>query len=192
MEDTIREAKAQMRRQVRAEVNRMTPEERISASASARTRLTAQPQWQGSKSVLFFAPVPGELDIWPLLEPALKEGKCVCLPRFEEGRDHYVACRIGNGSSHVKAGRFGIREAADSCEELSLNRLDLILVPGVAFDSRGCRLGRGKGFYDQLLATACGLTCGVAFDQQIVREIPVEAHDVHVNCILTPSRWFEV
>jgi len=191
MEDTIREAKAQMRRQVRAEVNRMTLEERISASASARTRLTAQPQWQESKSVLFFAPVPGELDIWPLLEPALKEGKCVCLPRFEEGRDHYVACRIGNGSSHVKAGRFGIREAADSCEELSLNRLDLILVPGVAFDLQGRRLGRGKGFYDQMLASVRGTTCGVAFDEQIVETVPVEPHDIHLNCILTPTRWIQ-
>jgi len=75
---------------------------------------------------------------------------------------------------------------------LSLNRLDFILVPGVAFDLQGRRLGRGKGFYDQILAVVRGTVCGVAFDQQITPEIPVEPHDAVVNCILTPTRWIEL
>jgi 5-formyltetrahydrofolate cyclo-ligase len=66
------------------------------------------------------------------------------------------------------------------------------LVPGVAFDLHGRRLGRGKGFYDRLLADVRGKTCGVAFDEQIVREVPVEPHDSDVNCILTPTRWIEL
>jgi 5-formyltetrahydrofolate cyclo-ligase len=192
MENAIREAKAQLRRQVRAELNKLSPEERAAASAAARARLANQPQWRDTKSVLFFAPMAGELDIWPLLEETLGGDKAVCLPRFDEERNSYIACRVENTGGHVKAGRFGIREAGDACQEISLNRLDLILVPGVAFDLRGRRLGRGKGFYDQLLATAGGLTCGVAFDQQIVREIPIEPHDEYVNCILTPSRWIEL
>jgi 5-formyltetrahydrofolate cyclo-ligase len=70
--------------------------------------------------------------------------------------------------------------------------LDFILVPGVAFDLSGRRLGRGKGYYDRLLKQTRGTTCGVAFDEQIVGEIPVEPHDLNVNCILTPTRWIEV
>ena len=192
MEHGIKEAKTELRRQVRAAVNLISDEAKAVLSAQARQRLLEQPKWEGAKSVLFYAPMFGELDVWPLLEPALAEGKSAALPRFDEERQAYVACRIRNGKGDIVTGRFGIREAAEDCEELSLNRLDLILVPGVAFDPRGRRLGRGKGYYDQLLAAARGPTCGVAFDQQIVREIPVEAHDVHVNCILTPSRWFEV
>ncbi|MEY2466031.1 MAG: 5-formyltetrahydrofolate cyclo-ligase, partial [Verrucomicrobiota bacterium] len=69
--------------------------------------------------------------------------------------------------------------------------LDLILVPGVAFELHGRRLGRGKGFYDRLLADMRGTTCGVAFDEQIVAEIPVEPHDVHLDYLLTPTRWIE-
>ena len=75
---------------------------------------------------------------------------------------------------------------------VSLNRLDFILVPGVAFDLHGRRLGRGRGYYDILLAKVRGTTCGVAFDEQIVREVPVEPHDSDVNCILTPTRWIEL
>ena len=76
-----------------------------------------------------------------------------------------------------------------TCAPALLNSLDLVLVPGVAFDLHGRRLGRGKGYYDQLLAGVCGTTCGVAFDEQIVREVPLEPHDVLMNCILTPTRW---
>src|SRR5204863_2517253 len=94
--------------------------------------------------------------------------------------------------SDLKIGRFGIREPAEHCPPISLNRLDFILVPGVAFDLTGRRLGRGKGFYDQLLAAVSGTTCGVAFDEQIVREIPVAPHDIRVNCILTPTRWLQL
>ena len=75
------------------------------------------------------------------------------------------------------------------CEPAPLNRLDLVLVPGVAFDAQGRRLGRGKGFYDRLLAKVRGHKCGVAFDVQIVSGLPEEPHDVRVDSILTPSRW---
>jgi len=71
-------------------------------------------------------------------------------------------------------------------------RLDLALVPGVAFDLNGHRLGRGKGYYDRLLAMLTGPACGVAFDQQIVSQVPNEPHDVRLSCILTPTRWHDV
>ncbi|MBP9903534.1 MAG: 5-formyltetrahydrofolate cyclo-ligase, partial [Verrucomicrobia bacterium] len=72
-----------------------------------------------------------------------------------------------------------------------LNRLDLVLVPGVAFDPRGGRLGRGQGYYDRLLAGVRGTKCGVAFDEQIVDAVPVGPLDIRLNCILTPTRWIE-
>ena len=95
-------------------------------------------------------------------------------------------------SRDLKTGQFGIREPADACPLIPLNRLDFVLVPGVAFDLQGRRLGRGKGYYDRLLAEVRGKTCGVAFDEQIVEELPLEPHDVLVNCILTPTRWIEL
>ncbi|HTG44362.1 MAG TPA: 5-formyltetrahydrofolate cyclo-ligase, partial [Verrucomicrobiae bacterium] len=73
--------------------------------------------------------------------------------------------------------------------EAPLNRLDFVLVPGVAFDSTGRRLGRGRGFYDQLLAGVTGIKCGVALDEQIVEKLPTEAHDIAMDYILTPTRW---
>ena len=84
-----------------------------------------------------------------------------------------------------------MREPAAHCAEVPLNRLDLVLVPGVAFDARGGRLGRGKGFYDRLLAAVRGTKCGVAFDEQIVDAVPNGPLDIRLNCILTPTRLIE-
>jgi len=115
----------------------------------------------------------------------------MALPRFDSSRNSYIASRIQEPETELRPGKFGIREPVEGCEEVALKRLDLILAPGLAFDLHGRRLGRGKGIYDRLLATASGTSCGVAFDEQIVGGIPVEEHDIHVNRILTPTRWIE-
>jgi 5-formyltetrahydrofolate cyclo-ligase len=136
--------------------------------------------------------MPEEVDLWPLAESALAAGKAVALPRFDLSLGAYGAARILDIAQDVKVGQFGIREPGPECAPMPLNRLDLILVPGLAFDLHGCRLGRGKGFYDRLLAAVCGTTCGVAFEEQMVPQVPVEPHDIKVNCIVAPTRWIEL
>jgi 5-formyltetrahydrofolate cyclo-ligase len=152
MQSSIAEAKASLRQEVRAALDRLGAEERRLASERARTLLERQPQWIKAERIVFFAPMPDEVDLWPLAGSALAAGKQVALPRFTKERNGYIACRVHNLEQDLQIGRYGIREPLDRCGELQLNRLDLMLVPGVAFDLRGRRLGRGKGFYDQLLA----------------------------------------
>jgi len=191
MEISAQFAKKELRAKVLASLRQLSPAEREAAGAQARSLLREQPIWKQARSVLLFAPLPDELDVWPLLAAALSAGKTVALPRFDSQTNGYVASQVQNLVDDVKIGRFGIREPTEKCSQIALNRLDFILVPGVAFDMQGRRLGRGKGFFDRLLAVVRGTTCGVAFDEQIVREIPVAPHDVHVNRILTPTRWVE-
>lgn len=185
----IRDSKAALRTQIRAHLEKMPAAERATASTEICLRLKDQEIWKSARSILFYAPLPEEPDIWPLLDDAFALGKTVALPRFAAEQKRYAACRIQNTHVDLQSGRFGIREPTNLCAKISLNELDLILVPGIAFDLNGHRLGRGKGFYDHLLALVRGLTCGVAFDQQIVSEIPIEPHDVRLSCILTPTRW---
>jgi 5-formyltetrahydrofolate cyclo-ligase len=191
MQNTIREAKQALRKQVRAELARMAPGDRVAASAQARALLAAQAVWKTAREILFFAPLPEEVDVWPLLIEALSAGKRVALPRFVAETRTYEARLIRDPTTDLKAGHFGIREPASHCAQIRSSHLDLILVPGVAFDLLGHRLGRGRGYYDQLLGLMPGTTCGVAFEKQIVNCVPVEPYDVRLNFILTPQRWIE-
>src|SRR5258706_1101952 len=170
MADLIQDSKQALRRRIREQLKLMTAERRNADSKKARALLTSQPRWSAAQSVLFFAPTAEELDVWPLLSDALAAGKRAALPRFVAPTGEYVACEILDPAADLQTGQFGIREAATQCAQISINALDLVLVPGVAFDVQGRRLGRGKGFYDRLLTAMRGTACGVAFDEQIVRD----------------------
>ena len=103
---------------------------------------------------------------------SLAAGKIAILPQFDAATQNYVARRVQNLRDEIVAGQFRVREPKPDCEKIPLNKIDLVLVPGVAFDLRGNRLGRGRGFYDRLLAEIRGVKCGVAFDEQVVDEVP--------------------
>ena len=187
----IVESKATLRKEVRERIKALAPDQRAALSGRACALLQRQTIWEETPLIFFYAPLPDEVNVWPLIGDALAAGKTVALPRFDERTGQYVACEIQDTVRDITEGKFGIHEPGAHCIAVPPNRLDLVLVPGVAFDLQGRRLGRGKGFYDQMLASVRGTTCGVAFDEQIVDTIPVEPHDVHLNCILTPTRWSE-
>ena len=155
-------------------------------------RLKEQTFWQKAASILFFAPIPDEVDVWPLLEETVAGGKIGALPRFDPGSNDYVACRVRHPQDEIGPGQFGIREPTAVCPEIPLERLELILVPGVAFDLHGHRLGRGRGYYDRLLPEISGIKCGVAFDEQIVEMVPAGRHDVRMDFVLTPTRYVKM
>lgn len=191
MQVDVQHAKASLRASMRARLKGMPPAVRTAASHSLEAQLKRQSVWKSASAILFFAALPDEPDTWSLLAEALLAGKTVALPRFSSRTHSYGVGVVRNLEADVQSGQFGIREPGVSCPEIPLNRLDLVLVPGVAFDARGGRLGRGKGFYDRLLSAVNGTKCGVAFDEQIVEAVPVVPLDVRVNCILTPTRWIE-
>jgi 5-formyltetrahydrofolate cyclo-ligase len=177
--------KAALREQIRNALQKMSPALRMAESIELCGRL--EPQLQSARTILFFAPLPDEPDVWPLLEKLLPTKKICALPAFDPATQTYSARRVRNLVTDLAVGNFGIREPATGCPEVALGDLDLILVPGVAFDLGGRRLGRGKGFYDRLLANARGIKCGIAFDVQIVKAVPVEIHDMRMNFIVTPT-----
>ena len=174
---------------MRAALRQIPACDRAISSAHACALLRVQAQWRAAQSILFFAPLPEELDVWPLMIEALAAGKRAALPRFMPAAQGYVACQILDPVADLELGQFGIREPRCRCARFESKQLDLILVPGLAFDLQGGRLGRGKGYYDKLLEALRGSTCSVAFDQQVLDEIPMAPHDMRLDCILSPTRW---
>jgi 5-formyltetrahydrofolate cyclo-ligase len=167
------------------EILRALPQaERPGKSRLICEAIARMPEWQASRAVCFFAPLPGEPDVG-LLHPG---GRRVCYPRVNGGAlDLYFVDDPGA----MEVSPWGIREpkpdaarAAKPCE------IDLILVPGIAFSPGGGRLGRGAGFYDRLLARPGwhAKKIGVCFDCQLVDRLPVESHDHEVDCVVTESK----
>ena len=190
MSGSVTEEKKQWRRRLREAVGALAPGQRQEESRQLRERLRELPVWSQARAVLFYHPKPDEPDLWPLASEAAEEGREVALLRFAPDRQRYVPCVVRPGRPEdLTAGPYGVTEPAPGCPELDANRLDLILVPGVGFSFDGARLGRGKGFYDRVLSGVPGFKCGVAFECQWIATLPVEAHDVLLNGILTPGGW---
>jgi len=184
--------KTKLRAEMRGGLKYLSSEKRAADSTKIRGLLPRQPFWKTAATVLFFAPLPDEPDLWPLLEETLTAGKIVALPRFDADNQFYTPRRVSGLHAELVLGRFGIREPAAHCVAIPLDDLDLVLVPGIAFDPHGYRLGRGQGFYDRLLAGVRGIKCGMAFDEQMVQKMPAETFDVRMDFILTPTRLIKV
>jgi 5-formyltetrahydrofolate cyclo-ligase len=180
--------KSIMRAQGRAALRALTPEERAAGSQKLCALARELSVFQQARTVLFFSALADEPDLRPLLEESWQRAKVTALPRFDATSGQYQAAVVRTAADLV-AGRYGVLEPAANCPAVSLNQLDLVFVPGVAFDFAGGRLGRGKGFYDRLLAEVCGHKCGVAYETQVIANVPVEPHDVRLNSLLTPAGW---
>ena len=189
---SVAEAKQALRRQLRAEASRHAGGEVVEGSRAICERVQQQDVWREAKTVLLFNAVGGEPDLGRLITAALHAGKTIVFPRYHAASAGYEVCSVTRPESELVIGQFSIREPSTECPVVELNKLDFALVPGIGFTVNGCRLGRGKGHFDRLLERVSGWKCGVAFDWQIVGEIPIEQHDIQLDSIVTPTRWHAV
>lgn len=188
----VAQQKVEWRRRLRSLVAALSAVERSAAATGLVRRIADDARWRRARTVMLFIPLADEVDIFPLVDQALDHGKTVLIPRFDARRGAYEPARLANLATDLVRGPFGVPEPVASCPAHPLNQLDVTLVPGLGFDRVGRRLGRGKGHYDRLLRDASGQYWGVGYDSQLVPELPLEPHDVVLNCIVTPAHWIEV
>jgi 5-formyltetrahydrofolate cyclo-ligase len=163
----------------------MLPGERAAKSRQIGERLFALPEFETAHAVMFFASFRSEVETGPMIRRALALGKRVILPKVKDRELELF--EIINFDKDVSPGAWGIPEPNES-EPARLSDIDVIVVPGAAFDERGNRLGYGAGFYDKLLLQFKKPTIAVAFEQQIVSEVPADPHDVPIAKIVTEKR----
>jgi len=187
----MKEAKAALRLRIREALGALTPEQRVEAGSAVCRRVQLHRAWRDARTILLFVPIQREINIWPLVGEGLASGKRVFLPGYLPGEDRYCAREIRAPETDLVPGHRGIPEPLATLPTIPVVALDFLVIPGLAFDVEGGRLGRGKGHYDRLLALVRGVTCGVGYDEQIVPNVPVESHDVKLNVVLTPSRSWE-
>jgi 5-formyltetrahydrofolate cyclo-ligase len=157
------------------------------AGRAAAATLLLWPGFRAISEVACFASLPGEVDTTPVFEAAQAAGKSVCLPRMRGADLEFVP--VSDLTGLVRAA-LGVREPDAACAARSLLPAALVLVPGLAFDRAGARLGRGAGYYDRALArirreSPRSTFIGLGFALQIIERVPMHPHDVPVDAVLT-------
>lgn len=145
--------------------------------------------FETATTVLAYMPTQNEVDVIDIIVQSLLQGKTVGIPRCLDKAGHMEFRQI-TSFQEVAPGAYGILEPTTDCPLLEPAEA-LLLVPGVAFDADGFRLGYGGGYYDRYLAEHPELhTMGMAYDEQIVEKLPVGLYDQKLQDIVTPTRWF--
>lgn len=172
-------------------------------------RLVGLPEYGAARTVMAFASFRGELDTRPLLFDILRSGRTLVLPAVQAGTPR-LDLRIVSDLAELRPGGWGIPEPGQGCPPADPARIDLVVVPGVAFDVRGQRVGYGGGFYDALLRgwreepgpaarrpaapgaagrhSAGPVACGLAYELQVHPAVPAGPHDQPLDLLVTELR----
>lgn len=178
---TISERKAALRSEIRARMKAMTPEELRPGDDALFARFLSLPQVERAGTLLIYHGMGAEPDTARLIAPLLAAGKTVALPRCLPGNE-MEARSVAAGTRLVRH-KYGMLEPGMDCPVVPMQALDLILVPGLAFDRQCRRLGQGGGFYDRYLERYTGPTVALCRDCFLLGEVPCEAHDRRVDCV---------
>lgn len=139
----------------------------------------------GVRAVGGYMGLNNELELSCFLRRCLREGVHVYLPRFVCGLGGYEFARVMNLEGDLESGKYSVLEPTSSCLRAgNLNCLDMIVVPGVAFDLEGNRMGMGMGYYDRMLAGYGGLKIGVGYSWQVLDRVPVDENDVGMDLVV--------
>lgn len=145
--------------------------------------------YKNAKTIMLYMPLGNETDTSDILKSAFDDGKCVVLPVTDK-QSGIITPVIATKDTAYKKGAFSVTEP-QSDTLVDVSQIDVILVPGIAFDKKGARIGFGKGCFDMLLKNAKAIKVGYCYDFQVVRKIPCEKHDIKMNYIVTENKITE-
>jgi 5-formyltetrahydrofolate cyclo-ligase len=190
----LHEAKRAMRERVIANRDALAPAARAAASQAIAARLCALPSFADARCPLLTLPFRSEWDTHPLFAIALAEGKTVALPRVNGATRMLDLYEVRDLARDTAPGYRGIPEPHPTLPRVDFRAIDWVLVPGVAFDAAGRRLGYGGGYFDRLLALMAQATPRVAgaFDVQVVPVVPAAPHDLVVDTLATESQLLAI
>jgi 5-formyltetrahydrofolate cyclo-ligase len=175
----IAEEKQSLRREARRTLEGLPKIRSRTAGLEILGHLALWLEWHRASAVCLYSALPSEphlLTPWP-------DGKKVSLPRVS-GED--LKLHHAHSVEELVEGKFGNLEPKANAPKAPF-QADFILVPGLAFDPAGGRLGRGAGYYDRLLTKFEGVRVGVCFSELLVDEVPCESHDIRMDFVVTPE-----
>ena len=176
-------SKQTLRALIRAQKKLYTAALLAAMSEDICLRVLASAWWQEASTLLLYYPLPDEVDVCPLISEAHERGARVLLPVVVGDE---LELRLYEGESSLREGAFGIKEpTGDLFPFGQYDEIELAVVPGMAFDRGGHRLGRGKGYYDRLLPRLPNARrIGICFPFQLLDAVPSDVHDVPMKSVM--------
>jgi 5-formyltetrahydrofolate cyclo-ligase len=185
--------KAALREQMKQARLAMNEAEVTRCSGLIAQRLIELDAFRRASAVMLYVPVRNEVDTTAAMTRCLNDGKRVALPRMDYEHERIVAHWVDDPVSQLVLGRMDLVEPDPAkTEVVALDEVDLVVVPGLAFDRQGNRIGWGRGFYDAFLATLGARRVGVAYAFQLVEAIEHDGHDMPMDYVLTEETTLTV
>ncbi len=178
--------KPAIRRQLRETLTALSEADRHAKSLAACTFVANTPEFAAASVVMLYLSTPQELDTASLALRCWQANKSVVVPKVSWDQRRMLPVEITSLQTGVTTIGPGIPQP-ESGKPIPIDMIDLVIVPGLGFTATGYRIGRGMGFYDRFLAQAefVGVSCGLAYEEQVVPELPVLDHDVPLSMLVT-------
>ncbi len=189
--EEIRETKSETRRNMVEAIEKLPEDQIIKKTAAIESRLFEFANFLEATIVLLYIDSPGEVATEKIIKKCYDIGKMVILPTFDPETLKVTLMKVDNFDTDLVPGPRSILEPNGAkCKAVPIECIDIAIVPGIAFDEKGCRLGTGEGHYDRLIPDLPVTTRKVALtmEEQMVPQIPMESHDKHVDIIITDER----
>jgi 5-formyltetrahydrofolate cyclo-ligase len=183
--------KRALRQVMRARREELPAESRAQASRELTERLLALPEFIRARCLSAYVPTRGEVDVSAAVASRVADGVRVAYPRVTADRPRLRFCEV-QGDTPLVPGVFGIFEPPEDSPRVPLEEIEVLLLPGLAFDSSGRRLGYGGGYYDEtgrlLRQSGRGLLIGVGYEFQLIEHCPAGEQDIAIDFVVTESR----
>ena len=181
--------KDELRKIVKEKRNRLQKIDVLTKSSQIKKRVFDLKEFKQAKTVLFYVSYDNEVYTHDMIKECLLSDKTVIVPITDKESRRLILSELNNWDD-LEIGSYNILQPKkERMKEISLDMIDLIIIPGVGFDEQGHRIGHGMGYYDRLLNGSQNIShIGLAFEFQIVDEIPAEKHDLPVDKIVTEER----
>ncbi|QDI89822.1 5-formyltetrahydrofolate cyclo-ligase [Salicibibacter halophilus] len=177
--------KKEIRVYVREQFSMLASEEREKRGREIHGELFGQSFWKQARIVAVTVDTYQEIPTRPIIEKAWREGKTIVVPKVDRER-HQLDFYTLTSFLHLENGNHGLQEPMPSkCEQIAKENIDFVIVPGLAFNRAGYRIGFGGGYYDRFLENYQGKTAALAFSFQLFPSLPIETHDLPVHHLVT-------
>ena len=181
--------KAALRKEIRASLRQLPPDEKQRQAYAAAAQVLRCEAFLRAHTLMLYRATSSEIDTMPLRIAAEAAGKKVAYPVCIDERTMLAA--VPDSPDAWQRGKYGIwAPLPERSEIITPEQIDLVIVPGVAFDRRCFRIGQGGGYYDRFLSTTHAYRIGYAFDLQILPSLPTEAHDLPMNRVISAHQMF--